>query len=159
MCHPSRREILKAYVSQHRHVGVSIESALRTLLLDLRFPSDLDAFEALLMHFAQSWTQHNATMIKPTFTAQIASDLVFAIMALNDALHTGSRAGPSSDTSPNFPRAATVDTPALFSAACPELSKSDFVSVFRQHDPHEVLSDRTLSRIYLSIRPNRSCRR
>uniref|UniRef100_V5EPW9 SEC7 domain-containing protein n=2 Tax=Kalmanozyma brasiliensis (strain GHG001) TaxID=1365824 RepID=V5EPW9_KALBG len=152
LTHPSRREILKAYVSQHRHVGVSIESALRTLLLDLRFPTDLDAFEALLMHFAQSWTQHNASMIKPTFTAQIASDLVFAIMALNDALHTDSPAGPASETAPNFPRPATVDTPGLFSAPCPELSKADFVSVFRQHDPHEVLSDRTLSRIYLSIR-------
>lgn len=150
--HPSRREILKAYVSQHRHVGVSIESALRSLLLDLRFPTDLDAFEALLVHFAQSWTQHNASMIKPSFTAQIASDLVFAIMALNDALHTGSQAGASSVTSPNFPRPVTVVTPGLFSAPCRELSKSDFVSVFRQHDPDEVLSDRTLSRIYLSIR-------
>ncbi|CBQ70105.1 conserved hypothetical protein [Sporisorium reilianum SRZ2] len=150
--HPSRREILKAYVSQHRHVGVSIESALRSLLLDLRFPTDLDAFEALLIHFAQSWTQHNASMIKPSFTAQIASDLVFAIMALNDALHTGSQAGASSVTSPNFPRPVTVVTPGLFSAPCRELSKADFVSVFRQHDPNEVLSDRTLSRIYLSIR-------
>ncbi|SPO29230.1 uncharacterized protein UTRI_06179 [Ustilago trichophora] len=150
--HASRREILKAYVSQHRHVGVSIESSLRSLLLDLRFPTDLDAFEALLVHFAQSWTQHNASMIKPNFTAQIASDLVFAIMALNDALHTGSQAGPSSVTSPNFPRPVTVVTPALFSAPCRELSKTDFVSVFRQHDPEEVLSDRTLSRIYLSIR-------
>ena len=150
--HASRREILKAYVSQHRHLGVSIESALRSLLLDLRFPTDLDAFEALLVHFAQSWTQHNASMIKPTFTAQIASDLVFAIMALNDALHTGSQAGPSSVTSPNFPRPVTVVTPGLFSAPCRELSKTDFVSVFRQHDPDEVLSDRTLSRIYLSIR-------
>ncbi|TKY87972.1 hypothetical protein EX895_003068 [Sporisorium graminicola] len=150
--HASRREILKAYVSQHRHVGVSIESALRSLLLDLRFPTDLDAFEALLVHFAQSWTQHNASMIKPTFTAQIASDLVFAIMALNDALHTGSQAGASSVTSPNFPRPVTVVTPGLFSAPCRELSKGDFVSVFRQHDPDEVLSDRTLSRIYLSIR-------
>ncbi|SPO29902.1 uncharacterized protein UTRI_06179_B [Ustilago trichophora] len=150
--HASRRELLKAYVSQHRHVGVSIESALRSLLLDLRFPTDLDAFEALLVHFAQSWTQHNASMIKPTFTAQIASDLVFAIMALNDALHTGSQAVPSSATSPNFPRPVTVVTPALFSAPCRELSKTDFVSVFRQHDPEEVLSDRTLGRIYLSIR-------
>ncbi|KAJ9476081.1 SEC7 domain-containing protein [Pseudozyma hubeiensis] len=150
--HPSRREILKAYVSQHRHVGVSIESALRALLLDLRFPTDLDAFEALLMHFAQSWTSHNASMIKPTFTEQIASDLVFAMMALNDALHTGVQAGPSSITSPNFPRPVTVVTPSLFSAPCPELSKQDFVSVFRQHDPTQVLSDRTLSRIYLSIR-------
>lgn len=150
--HPSRREILKAYVSQHRHVGVSIESALRTLLLDLRFFTDLDAFEALLVYFAQSWTQHNATMIKPTFTVQIASDLVFAIMALNDALHTGSQAGPSSVISPNFPRPVTVVTPGLFSGPCPELSKSDFVTVFRQHDPQAVLSDRTLSRIYLSIR-------
>ena len=152
LSHPSRREILKAYVSQHRHVGVSIESALRSLLLDLRFPTDLDAFEALLVHFAQSWTQHNASMIKPSFTSQIASDLVFAIMALNDALHTGSQAGPASVTSPNFPRPVTVVTPGLFSAPCKELSKSDFVAVFRQHDPEGVLSDRTLSRIYLSIR-------
>lgn len=150
--HPSRREILKAYVSQHRHVGVSIESALRSLLLDLRFPTDLDAFEALLIHFAQSWTQHNTAMIKPSFTPQLASDLVFAIMALNDALHTGAQAGPSSVTAPNFPRPVTVVTPGLFSAPCRDLSKADFVSVFRQHDPDQVLSDRTLSRIYLSIK-------
>lgn len=150
--HAARREILKAYVSQHRPVGVSIESALRSLLLDLRFPHELDAFEALLVHFAQSWTQANAAMIKPNFTAQLASDLVFAIMALNDALHTGTQAGAASVTSPNFPRPVTVVTPALFSAPCPELSKADFVSVFRQHDPEHVLSDRTLSRIYLSIK-------
>lgn len=150
--HAARREILKAYVSQHRPVGVSIESALRSLLLDLRFPHELDAFEALLVHFAQSWTQANAAMIKPNFTAQLASDLVFAIMALNDALHTGTQAGAASVTSPNFPRPVTVVTPGLFSAPCPELSKADFVSVFRQHDPEHVLSDRTLSRIYLSIK-------
>ncbi|KAJ1042014.1 hypothetical protein NDA10_004080 [Ustilago hordei] len=152
LTNPSRREILKSYVAQHRHIGVSIESALRSLLLDLRFPSDLDAFEALLVHFAHSWTQHNKASIKPTFTSQLASDLVFAIMALNDALHTGSEAVPSSVVSPNFPRPVTVVTPGLFSAACPDLSKQDFVSVFRQHDPTEVLSDRTLSRIYLSIK-------
>ncbi len=91
-------------------------------------------------------------MIKPNFTSQLASDLVFAIMALNDALHTGSQSGPSSNTSPNFPRPVTVVTPGLFSAPCHDLSKADFVSVFRQHDPDEVLSDRTLSRIYLSIK-------
>ncbi|KAJ1026311.1 hypothetical protein NDA16_002398 [Ustilago loliicola] len=95
LTHPTRREVLKSYVSQHRHGGVSIESALRSLLLDLRFPSDLDAFEALLVHFAHSWTQHNKNSIKPAFTSQLASDLVFAIMALNDALHTGSEAVPS----------------------------------------------------------------
>ncbi|SNX87403.1 uncharacterized protein MEPE_06113 [Melanopsichium pennsylvanicum] len=152
LTHPTRTDVLKAYVSQHRHVGVSIESALRSLLLDLRFPSDLDAFEALLVHFAQSWTVHNQTMIKSTFTSEIASDLVFAIMALNDALHTGAENGAVSSGSVNFPRHVTVVTPGLFSAPCRELSKSDFVSVFRQHDPHGVLSDRTLSRIYLSIK-------
>ncbi len=115
--HAARREILKAYVSQHRPVGVSIESALRSLLLDLRFPHELDAFEALLVHFAQSWTQANAAMIKPNFTAQLASDLVFAIMALNDALHTGTQAGAASVTSPNFPRPVTVVTPGLFQCA------------------------------------------
>lgn len=152
LTHPSHRDILKSYVSQHRHLGVSIESALRSLLLDLRFPRDLDAFEALLVQFAQSWTHHNKGSIKEGFSAGLASDLVFAIMALNDALHTGEEAKQTSGVAPNFPRPVTVVTPGLFSAGCPQLSKEDFVNVFRQHDPAGILSDRTLSRIYLSIK-------
>ncbi|PWZ03506.1 hypothetical protein BCV70DRAFT_197716 [Testicularia cyperi] len=152
LIHPSRRSLLRAYVAQHRFVGVSIESALRGLLLDLRFPADLEAFEAVLSYFSQSWTTHNAAIIKPEFTPQLASDLVFAIMALNDALHTDSAVVPTAAISPNFPRSTVAQTPGLFSGPCHELSNNDFVNVFRQHDPHCVLSDRTLSRIYLSIR-------
>ncbi|PWN50902.1 hypothetical protein IE53DRAFT_74365 [Violaceomyces palustris] len=140
LCSPSNREVLKEYVAQHRFAGVSIESALRMLLLELRFPAKVDAFESLLLVFADRWTESNASLIKSTFTRELAADLVFAIMALNDALHTPS----DPDLAPR--------TPGMFSAPCPELGKEDFLRVFRQHDRDAVLSDRTLGRIYISVR-------
>ncbi|EPQ27041.1 uncharacterized protein PFL1_05325 [Pseudozyma flocculosa PF-1] len=142
---PSRRDLLAAYVSQHRLTGVSIESGLRSLLLELRFPPDVKSFEAVLVNFARHWVACNAALVKPGFTFELASDLVFAIMALNDALHSTSGASEM--------RSATAPTtPGFFSEPCGDLSKADFLEVFRQHDPGAVLSDRTLGRIYLSVR-------
>ena len=150
--HPSRRDLMQAYISQHRLAGVSIESALRTVLLDLRFPTDVEAFEALLSFFAKRWAISNVTIIKSDFTPELASDLVYAIMALNDALHTTTPTSPVWPSSPDVPHPRNAVTPGFFSAPCHELTKEEFVRVFRDHDEQEVLSDRTLSRIYLSVR-------
>ncbi|KAN0063767.1 hypothetical protein ACQY0O_003817 [Thecaphora frezii] len=146
---PTRRDLLAAYIAQHRMTGVSIESGLRSLLLELRFPKDVESFEAVLIHFARRWVACNASLVKPDFTPELASDLVFAIMALNDALHSES---PSGSLPQQTLHTFNVATPSFFSEACPTLSKDDFLRVFRKHDASGVLSDRTLGRIYLSVR-------
>lgn len=126
--------IMKAYIQLEKLTGVSIESALRSLLLELRFPERREAFQELLIAFARRWTDTNRALIKENFTPQLAIDLVLAIMCLNDAVHGKSGA-----------------TPGYFSAPNPHMTSSAFVTSFRPLDPQCVLSDRTLMRIYGSI--------
>lgn len=130
----SQKEIAKVFVELDKSAGVSIESALRSFLLEIRFPPDRETFEDLLVTFAIKWTSNNKTLIKDTFSEQLTVDLVFAIMALNDALHT-----------------ANYSTPRMFSQSMPDWSKEDFLEAFRYKDPDAVLSDRTVTRIYASI--------
>lgn len=158
---PGRVEAIKAFVGLEKLAGVSIESALRSLLLELRFPASLEAFEVLLTTFATLWTQANQGLIKPAFTAALATDLVFAIMTLNDALHLD----PADDAADGHTHTGwgvadasqhrarpKATAPGLFGEAMPALTKTAFVSAFRQHDAAQVLSDRTLQRIYTSVR-------
>ena len=130
-----RREVARVFAGMEKYAGVSIESALRSLLLEMRFPPHRAAFEDLLVTFATRWTSSNRGLIKETFSEQLAVNLVFAIMSLNDALH-----------SHNHP------TPGFFSMSMPTWSKDDFLNAFRPRDEAMVLSDRTLARIYSSIR-------
>ncbi|UZJ55859.1 hypothetical protein CBS101457_005179 [Exobasidium rhododendri] len=131
---PTRGEVTKSFIGLEKYAGVSIESALRSLLLEIRFPSSLQAFQALLLSFAAKWTSTNRGLIKDTFSEKLAVDLVFAIMTLNDALHSNSQA-----------------TPSLFHKPMPQYSKEEFLHNFRRRDEAVVLSDRTLTRIYTSI--------
>ncbi|CEH13160.1 Guanine nucleotide exchange factor Cytohesin, contains PH and Sec7 domains [Ceraceosorus bombacis] len=148
---PGRRQVLEAYVGMQRITGVSIESALRMLLIGLRFPREADTFETLLMAFAKRWTSSNVGLIKQSFSAELAGDLVLAIMALNDALHTPTPAEELARARGQPPEREYVDTPRLFSDPQPMLDKQPFLSAFRARDPQQVLSDRTLLRIYTSV--------
>jgi hypothetical protein len=128
-------QLMRAFVYQERFAGVSIESALRSLLLELRFPSDREALQEMLITFAQQWTDTNRGLIKDTFTSRLAVDLVTAIMSLNDALHSHH-----------------TQTPGYFSEPDQGMTKDRFIERFRrEHDPAVVLSDRTLLRIYTSV--------
>lgn len=162
LCAPERRGVLKAYIGFQHVMGVSIESALRSMLLGLRFPQDSVAFEALLMTFASHWIAENRALIKPKFSDRLAADLTFAIMALNDALHGREAvAGGRPDSEISLDDSAEEDLPAslgdyeppgIFSEPMRSLSKTAFVSAFRSHDADMVLSDRTLLRIYSSVK-------
>ena len=127
-------QILRAYIHLEKLAGVSIESALRSLLLELRFPRRREPLQNLLFVFAQRWTEMNRGLIKDTFSSQLAMDLIYTILSLNDALHSHH-----------------TTTPGFFSASNPTLSSTEFVKVFRALDRNVVLSDRTLLRIYGSI--------
>ena len=137
LCNPRHRAVMQAYLSSQRFTGVSIESALRAMLLGLRFPSDPAAYRELLEAFARRWTETNASLIKAEFNKELAIRLVYAMVSLNDALHTGNEHAPA---------------PGYFSDVDEGLSREEFVQTFRQHDPSNVLSDQTLLRIYASIR-------
>lgn len=163
LSHPAKRDVLDAFVKMQRVTGVSIESALRSVLLELRFPSDAASFEALLLSFASHWVDENKELIKRDFTNQLAADLTFAVMALNDALHGRKDESDedldedddddsilgSEESSPHLPG---YRAPGFFSEPMSTLSKSAFISAFREHDPQQVLSDRTLLRIYSSVK-------
>lgn len=156
LCDSTRRDILTAYIKLQRVTGVSIESALRSVLMGLRFPSDSVAFEALLISFSSHWIEENKELIKSTFTSQLAADLTFAIMALNDALHGHKQLDSDFDESDIESEAShhqpDYEAPGIFTDAMPSLSKTAFVTAFRAHDPAYVLSDRTLLRIYTSVK-------
>ncbi|KAK0560443.1 hypothetical protein OC844_003753 [Tilletia horrida] len=133
ICSPQRQEVLDAYISLHAVTGVSIESGLRSFLLGIRFPSDRQSFKSLLISFSKHWVSSNRSLIKPAFSAGLAANLIFYIMALNDALH------------------ATETSRQMFSAPRPNYTQTDFLQEFRKLDAFGVLSDRTLGRIFASV--------
>jgi len=134
ICAPGRQEVLDAYIGLHTVTGVSIESGLRSFLLGIRFPTDRQHFKALLISFSKHWVASNRTLIKAAFSSGLAANLVFYIMALNDALHSSEM------------------KQQMFSAPRPTYSEADFLQEFRKLDAFGVLSDRTLGRIYASVR-------
>ncbi|PWN31966.1 uncharacterized protein FA14DRAFT_162285 [Meira miltonrushii] len=127
-------QVMRAFVYQEKFAGVSIESALRSLLLELRFPSKREELQEMLSVFARQWTETNRELIKSTFTSKLAVELVTAIMTLNDALHSHE-----------------VQTPGYYSEPNAKLDSEEFIKKFRAADPGLVLSDRTLLRIYSSV--------
>ncbi|CAO1629986.1 unnamed protein product [Parajaminaea phylloscopi] len=149
--HHSRRDVLDAFVKLQRVTAVSIESALRSFLLEMRFPRDAVAFEAILLSFSSHWVEENKDLIKDNFTKQLAADLVFAMMALNDALH-GQPSSDDSESDADTFEDSDYEAPGIFSETMRSLSKTAFLHAFRAHDPELVLSDRTLLRIYSSIK-------
>lgn len=142
LCAPERHMTLRAYVGRYRFAGMPLESALRVFLMELRFPTDLSCFEALLQHFASRWTEVNASLIDSRFTPELVMQLVFAIMVLNDSLHSRS----------NAPAAGCA-----FSLPNPHISRQEFVAAFRSRDPDLILTDKSLCRIYAGIKAEPLC--
>ncbi|KAE8229195.1 hypothetical protein CF326_g5842 [Tilletia indica] len=134
ICSPRRKDVLDAYIGLHAVTGVSIESGLRSFLLGIRFPNDQQSFKAVLISFSKHWVSSNRALIKPGFSSGLAANLIFYIMALNDALHT------------------TESSRQMFSGPRPNYTEEDFLQEFRKLDAFAVLSDRTLGRIFLSVR-------
>ncbi|CAD6926232.1 unnamed protein product [Tilletia caries] len=135
ICSARRKDVLDAYIGLHAVTGVSIESGLRSFLLGIRFPADQQAFKTLLISFSKHWVSSNRSLIKPAFSAGLAANLVFYIMALNDALHT-----------------TESSSRQMFSGPRPNYNEEDFLLEFRKLDAFAVLSDRTLGRIFSSVR-------
>ncbi|PWN21393.1 hypothetical protein BCV69DRAFT_298410 [Microstroma glucosiphilum] len=148
ICAPDRRNVMEAFVKLQKVTGVSIESSLRMVMMEIRFPDDSAAFEALLMTFASHWVSENKHLIKRTFSERLAADLTFAIMALNDAMHCRPAEG---DEGARSPIEQDYEAPGIFSEALPSLSQGAFIAAFRDQDPAMTLSDRTLLRIYSSV--------
>lgn len=134
ICMNGKQEVMDAFISMHAVTGVSIESSLRSFLLGIRFPSDRAPFKNLLISFSKHWVASNRSLIKPTFSSGLAANLIFYIMALNDALHV-------SDPSRQ-----------MFSGPRPNYTETDFLQEFRKLDGFGILSDRTLGHIYHSVR-------
>lgn len=127
-------QVMRAFVYQEKFAGVSIESALRSLLLEVRFPSKREELQEMLTVFARQWTETNRGLIKDTFTSKLAVELVTAMMTLNDALHSHETQTPGYYAEPNV-----------------KIASEEFIKNFRVSDPHFVLSDRTLLRIFSSV--------
>lgn len=143
LCDPRRAGVMQAYLACQRLVGVSVESALRALLIGLRFPARYADAERLLMAFVARWTEANAALIKPGFTRDIAGALVLYMFRLNDALH-------ANDPQVIVPGYANPPHPGPCWNS--ETTADMFVAHVRLQDPGQVLSDQTLRRIYASIR-------
>lgn len=122
--------VLEQYVAQHCVAGAPLELALRALLASLRWPRDMPTFEVLLFAFAAHWHAANASE-HAGLTLELTTDLTFALLGLNDALH---------------------DATGLFARPNPALSVDKFVMLFRVHDTQKTISDRLLSEVYLAIK-------
>lgn len=141
VCEPLDRTVLWRYVQEHPHMlapfvaqyrvrGVPLDVALRHVLLDLPHPESAASMEALLLAFASHWHASNAAEW-PAHTLESVTDLTWAIVALNDALHRPA---------------------GLWAAYDPSLSLGDFTVGFRTHGVSHAVSDRELGEIYLSVR-------
>lgn len=132
----AHRAVVDAYVAQHAFAGVPLESALRMLLVDLRFPARTGDIEALLRAFAAHWVQCNHAELARDVSRALALELACALVALNDALHT-----PASPAAPGLaPR---------FDA---HVSLEQFVRTVRAHDVRHVWSDRAVHEAFLAIK-------
>lgn len=120
----ARRDVLAAYVAQHRFDGASIESALRVLLLDVPWPETREAFDALLAAFAAQWHASNPARL----SAALVGDVARALVALHDAVH-------------GAPGRAAAD-----------MTLEQFLEAVRVHDARRVLSERELREAYLAVK-------
>lgn len=141
VCEPLNRSVLWHYLQEHAHMlapfvaqyrvrGVPLEVALRHVLLDLPRPESAASMEALLLAFATHWHASNEAEW-PSHTLESVSDLTWAIVALNDALH---------------------QRDGLWAAYDPSITLDDFTMGFRAHGASHAVSDRELGEIYLSVR-------
>ncbi len=130
------KNVLKAFIDRFGFTGVRIDNALRAFLLSLRLPGDASLVEHLLVTFASRWFEANMGIV--AFDKEVAARLVFAMMQLNDALHS---------------QLDTDMTPAggVFSFPNRNITSQDFIEAFQVWDRRRLVSDDVLEKIYRSI--------
>lgn len=126
----AHHDVLEQYVRMHHIAGAPLEVALRCVLAALPWPRDLATFEVLLFAFSAHW--HAVHAAEPDrLSLECVTDLTFAMLGLNDALH---------------------DATGLFARPNPTLSLDRFVQLFRVHDAQARVSDQMLSKMYVAIK-------
>ena len=120
--------LMRAFIDRFHFTGVRIDDALRMFLLALRLPTEPTACEGLLRGFAYRYFEANKDTIP--FNRDLATELVLAIMQLNDALY------------------------GTFGFALPNhaITQDIFISAFNSKDTHHSVPDSLLADIYTSIR-------
>ncbi len=124
-------QLLKAFVNRFHFLGIRIDEALRTFLLAVRLPTEAVASERLLEAFASGW--HHANSSSVAFSTELTTDLVLAILQLNDALNPNTGFG-------------------YFAFANQSISMDDFVMAFRAKDVQSLVPRALLEAVYASIR-------
>jgi serine/arginine repetitive matrix protein 2 len=132
----SNKVVLRAYLDRFPFKGLRIDLALRVFLLAIHLPSEAIAVEHSLATFASRWFDMNKGVV--TFDHDLTTRLVLAIIQLNSVLHP--------DGLDNTP---TIKPPNSHILA------RDFIDAFRVMDPHSLVTDDLLQKIYISIRNER----
>ncbi|KDQ10107.1 hypothetical protein BOTBODRAFT_178478 [Botryobasidium botryosum FD-172 SS1] len=131
----SSKAILKTFIDRFAFTGVRIDEAMRIFLLSIRLPADPAAVEHTLSMFASRWFEANNGVV--SFDKELTTRLVFAMMQLNDALHSGFQTESAANVV-SFPNQG--------------ISAHDFIEAFRIRDSRTLVSDKSLERIYESVR-------
>lgn len=130
----SNKAVFRAYLDRFGLKGMRVDTALRLFLLVVRMPQDPAIVEHLLTTFANRWFDANKGVV--TFHRELTRRLVLAVMQLNDHLHQ-----TTTDARPVTPSTRIVSR--------------DFIYAFRLMDPHILVGDDLLQKIYVSIRNER----
>ncbi|KAG8901029.1 hypothetical protein FRC00_009488, partial [Tulasnella sp. 408] len=133
----TNKAVLKTFIDRFGFAGVRIDNALRAFLLSIRIPNDAALLEHMLITFAGRWFEANTGVA--AYDKETAARLVFAMMQLNDALH--------SDLDSDISLAGGV-----FSFPNRDISSRDFIEAVRVWDRGKEVPDETLEKIYKSIK-------
>ncbi|ORY31383.1 hypothetical protein BCR39DRAFT_558172 [Naematelia encephala] len=124
----NNEKLLESYIDRFNFAGIRIDDALRMFLLSLRMPTDPIWSETLLRGFAQRYLDANLKRV--TFDQDLAVELVFSMMHLNDSFYG-------------------MYGFALLNTA---ITEQVFISAFRSKDPGDLVPDQLLSEVYASIK-------
>jgi hypothetical protein len=122
-------QLMRSFIDLFHFTGIRIDDALRMFLLSLRLPVDSTKAERLLRGLAYRYFDANKNLVP--FDREMTTEVVLAIMQLNDSLHGGTFG---------------------FAMHNPALRLDVFISAFRSKDPQGIVDDDLLKNIYLSIR-------
>jgi len=131
----SNKAVFRAYLDRFGFKGMRIDTALRLFLLVVRMPQDPVIVEYLLTTFASRWFDANKGVV--TYHRDLTMRLVLAMSQLNQHLHQ-----TTSDARHVNPSSARI-------------MSRDFIHAFRLMDPHMLVGDDLLQKIYVSIRNDR----
>ncbi|WWD18401.1 hypothetical protein CI109_102851 [Kwoniella shandongensis] len=124
----SHETLMKGFIDRLHLVGEKIHQSLRMFLLSLRLPTEPTACETLLRGFAYRYIDANRNIV--SYHAELATDLVLAIMQFNDALY------------------------GTFGFALPNhaINRETFITAFQSKDPKGLVPVDLLAEIYESVR-------